>query len=507
MFLKINKQMMFPFSIIVAEEFGTHGIGKNGAIPWSIKQDMNFFKSVTTKHPNSVVIMGRKTMESIPSEHFPLPGRINFVLSKSFGGPGLISMTIQKNANSHSMYIRGFKDIWKYLNEKIVRGKEVGPVFVIGGAQIYNECIKSPWCESVYLTTVKRDTPYDCDVFWDGVNEDHFKEDLSFYMNYTTKDGEQVMTRKYVNKLGLPSHPEKVYLDSLQHILDHGEVRNDRTGTGTLSVFGLQTRYDLSQGFPLFTTKRVYWKGVVEELVWFIKGDTNSQSLSQKGVHIWDENGAREFLDKRGLQHHEEGDLGPVYGFQWRHFGAHYKGPKSKGHDYENKGIDQLRQCIDQIKKDPFSRRIIMSAWNVSDLDDMALPPCHVMCQFYVSFRKDGPKDGPKDEKKPRLSCQLYQRSADMMLGVPFNVASYALLLHVVAKMCDLDVGEFVHTIGDAHIYLNHIDGAKEQLGRKPLVLPSIVLKDGIDIDNFTADDVQLVGYVSHGGIKLKMAV
>lgn len=285
----------------------------------------------------------------------------------------------------------------------------------------------------------------------------------------------------------------------MKRILEKGERRDDRTGTGTISMFGAQMRFDLSLGFPLFTTKRVFWKGVKEELLWFISGDTSSASLAKKGVHIWDENGSREFLDKRGLTHHDTNDLGPVYGFQWRHFGAKYEGPISEGNDYE--GIDQLQQCIDLIKKDPTSRRIILSAWNPLNLDDMALPPCHTMCQFYVSQTK-----GPNG--KNRLSCHMYQRSADMMLGVPFNVASYALLTHMIAFICDLDVGEFVHTIGDAHIYVNHIDGAKEQIKRTPLSFPRLQIDEvQDDIDSFSSGDINLVGYMSHPNIILKMAV
>lgn len=230
-----------------------------------------------------------------------------------------------------------------------------------------------------------------------------------------------------------------------------GKTRSDRTGVGTVSIFGAQMRFNLRDDiFPLLTTKRVFWRAVVEELLWFIKGSTNAKELQDKKVHIWDGNSTREFLDKLGLTEREEGDLGPVYGFQWRHFGAEYK---TCHDDYTCQGIDQLNDVIKRIRTNPNDRRIIMSAWNVSDLKIMALPPCHCLVQFYVA-------DG-------ELSCQLYQRSADMGLGVPFNIASYALLTCMIAHVTGLKTGDFVHTLGDAHVYLNHVEPLKEQVSRE----------------------------------------
>lgn len=227
-----------------------------------------------------------------------------------------------------------------------------------------------------------------------------------------------------------------------------GKTRSDRTGVGTVSIFGAQMRYSLRDNvFPLLTTKRVFWRAVAEELLWFIKGSTNAKELQAKNVRIWDGNSTREFLDKIGLTEREEGDLGPVYGFQWRHFGAEYK---TCHDDYTGQGIDQLNDVIERIRSNPNDRRIIMSAWNVSDLKIMALPPCHCLVQFYVA-------DG-------ELSCQLYQRSADMGLGVPFNIASYALLTYMIAHVTGLKTGDFVHTLGDAHVYLNHVEPLKEQV-------------------------------------------
>ncbi|KHJ97123.1 thymidylate synthase [Oesophagostomum dentatum] len=230
---------------------------------------------------------------------------------------------------------------------------------------------------------------------------------------------------------------ELQYLNQIREIMNNGKRRTDRTGTGTISIFGMQSRYSLRNGMlhysgvvPLLTTKRVYWKGIVEELLWFIKGDTDSNHLSAKNVKIWDANGSREFLDSLGFTDRAQGDLGPVYGFQWRHFGAEYKGPDA---NYEGQGVDQLADVIHQIKTNPDSRRIILSAWNPSDLKLMALPPCHTLCQFFV-------QDG-------ELSCQLYQRSGDMGLGVPFNIASYGLFTHMIAHVCGLKVGILILSI------------------------------------------------------------
>ncbi|XP_026124091.1 thymidylate synthase [Carassius auratus] len=284
---------------------------------------------------------------------------------------------------------------------------------------------------------------------------------------------------------------ERGYLSLVEYVLQRGASRGDRTGTGVISVFGTQARYSLRDQFPLLTTKRVFWKGILEELLWFIKGSTNARELSEKGVRIWDANGSREFLDKSGFTHREEGDLGPVYGFQWRHFGAEYKDMHT---DYSGQGVDQLQKVIDTIRSNPEDRRIIMCAWNPKDLPLMALPPCHALCQFYVS-------DG-------ELSCQLYQRSGDIGLGVPFNIASYALLTYMIAHITGLKPGDFVHTLGDAHIYTNHIEALKEQIRREPRPFPKLRIKRKVErIDDFQAEDFEIYDYNPHPAIKMQMAV
>jgi thymidylate synthase len=261
------------------------------------------------------------------------------------------------------------------------------------------------------------------------------------------------------------------YLDLLTRVLDEGVTKSDRTGTGTLSVFGHQMRFDLAEGFPVVTTKRLHMRSVTGELLWFLRGSTNVRWLQERGVSIWDE-----WAD-------EEGELGPVYGHQWRSW------PTPDG-----RSVDQIATVIEQIRTNPDSRRHIVSAWNVGDLEAMALPPCHALFQFYVA-------DG-------RLSCQLYQRSGDVFLGVPFNIASYAMLTMMVAQVCDLEPGDFVHTLGDAHLYLNHLDQARLQLTREPRPLPRLRLNPEIrSIDAFDLPDLELVGYEPHPGIKAPIAV
>jgi len=285
---------------------------------------------------------------------------------------------------------------------------------------------------------------------------------------------------------------ESQYINLIKHILKNGISKDDRTGIGTLSIFSYNMTFNLRESFPLLTTKKVYWKGVVEELLWFISGSTDSNVLKEKGVRIWEGNSSREFLDSRGLSHYDQGDIGAGYGFQWRHFGAKYTNMYDS---YEGQGVDQLKDVIYKIKNTPDDRRIIMSAWNPTDLDKMALPPCHIFVQFWV------------DSNKKELHSQMYQRSCDVGLGVPFNIASYALLTCIIAKLCDLTPGDFHYCMGDTHIYKNHIDAIKLQITRDPYDFPKINIKDITDIDNIKFDDIELIDYKYYENIKMNMAV
>ncbi len=283
------------------------------------------------------------------------------------------------------------------------------------------------------------------------------------------------------------SKNEQAYLDLLQHVLTHGTEKGDRTGTGTLSHFGAQLRFDLADGFPLLTTKKVHFKSIVYELFWFLSGSTHVDYLQENNVRIWNEWATAE---QTARFNRPAGDLGPIYGHQWRNYGA----TKREDGSYENDGVDQITQVIEQIKNNPNSRRLIVSGWNPAEAEQVALPPCHTLFQFFVADNK--------------LSCQLYQRSADLFLGVPFNIASYALLTHMVAQVCGLEVGEFVWTGGDCHIYQNHREQVELQLTRELYSLPTLTLNpDVTDIFAFNYDDISIDGYESHPAIKAKVAV
>ncbi len=288
-------------------------------------------------------------------------------------------------------------------------------------------------------------------------------------------------------------HEEYQYLNLIKEILCTGVLKTESNANedekATYSIFGARMKFNLRHSFPLLTTKQVFWRGVVEELLWFIKGSTSSLELSQKNINIWNSNSSRKYLDSCGFVNRQEGDLGPIYGFQWRHYGATYSDMNS---DYTNKGIDQLQQLIEKIKTRPNDRRLIMCSWNPVDIPNMALPPCHCLVQFYVA--------------NGELSCQLYQRSADMGLGVPFNIASYSLLTYMIAHVCNLKLGDFIHVLGDAHIYKNHVRPLEMQLERTPFKFPKLKINlNKKNIDDFVFEDIELINYECHQKIGMKL--
>jgi len=495
------------FSVIVATT-PKGGIGVEGKLPWKLPEDMAHFKRVTLAvpaapggdaHPAAVktnaVIMGRKTWDSIPEKFRPLAGRTNVVLTKAAADPSFASPYPEGVLVAPSVAAAV-----EMLEAKL----DVAEIFVIGGQAAYEEALKMPGCARLFVTRVSKEL--ECDAFFPAIDEAQFK---AVHVSKSRCCGELPYDFVVYERQGAPSgpaaeavleaaggrgrflHDEYQYLQAIRDIIEKGVAMDDRTGVGTISVFGAQMRFDLRQSFPLLTTKRTFWRGVMEELLWFVKGDTNAKHLSDKGVKIWDANGSRAFLDGRGLAHREEGDLGPVYGFQWRHFGAKYVDMHT---DYTGQGVDQLAECIRKIKDDPTDRRILLSAWNPADLSLMALPPCHMFCQFYVA--------------NGELSCLMYQRSADMGLGVPFNIASYSLLTCMMAQVCGLRPGDFVHTLGNAHVYKNHVEPLKTQLERTPRPFPLLRINPEVkDIDGFTSSDFELLGYSPHGKIAMDMAV
>lgn len=536
-------------NLIVA---ATHnwGIGRRGDLPFRLRGDMQHFKRVTTTTPpnkKNVVIMGRLTWESLPASFKPLPSRFNVVVSEKLTQDGVPDDVLISKSLSDA--IKTFDN-----------STEIHEIFIIGGERLYKEALELEIVDKVFLTRVALNID-DCDRYLRGLessingnnNEAPFvpiavsptqvENDISydftiyasrnFYKKLNESENAPNASDKLYDTLGfalldnkkknqldgriqypkaiptifnekLRAHQEFQYLDLIHRVVSEGVARGDRTGTGTYSIFGACMRYDLSNGsFPLLTTKKTFLRGIAEELFWFFKGDTSQKRLADKKVYIWDANATRAFLDARGLHDRPEGDLGPVYGFQWRRFGAPYKGCDFNYDDWtpdaslgETRGVDQLAECIELIKNDPNSRRIIMTAWNPKDLPEMALPPCHMFCQFYVA--------------NGRLSCCLYQRSADLGLGVPFNIASYALMVRMLAQVTNLEAGEFVHMIGDAHVYSNHVEPLmKEQLNdRMPKPFPVLKLNpEKKSIQDFEWSDVQVTGYFPHEPVKMAMAV
>jgi len=462
-------------------------IGKDGKIPWKLPSDLRWFRLVTTRGARNAVIMGRKTYESLPCT---LPDRLNIVLSKS-----IPVSTVASYGTRRPVFVRSYKDALDMCTQFHVTN-----VFCVGGENIYREAMLHPGCRMIYTTELCNVYTKEGDAFFPSIDM------KSFYVHDETKEvTERGISWKrvhYRKRTQVPqhnsilsltnTHQEYQYLGIVKDIIDTGVYRDDRTGTGTVSKFGVHMRFDLSDSFPLLTTKRVFFRGVIEELLWFMRGETNSKILSKKGVRFWDDNGSRKNLDDLGFHDRKEGDLGPVYGFQWRNFGATY----SSNNGSTASGVDQLRALVDNIRDKPNSRRHIISAWNPAALNDMVLPPCHILSQFWVN--------------NGRLSCQLYQRSGDMGLGVPFNIASYSALTYIIANICDLEVGEFIHTIGDAHVYMDHIDPLKTQCKRTPHEFPFLRMKKklhGVEcIDDLCYKDFDLQNYHPHSTIKMNMS-
>lgn len=460
------------YSIIVCTD-SIGGIGKDGSIPWKLPSDMKRFKQITSevnsKGAINAIIMGRKTWESLPKGS--LPNRINIVISRSLS---------EATSVIDDAYIVSSLDEGLDLSKKLNAEK----TFVIGGGQIYDIAITDPRCKYLYLTKLSQN--FDCDIYFNFTG-DGFKLINSEPLIY---EGLHYHNQLYVRE----NHDEINYLNLLENVLSEGIDKDDRTGVGIISCFGKKLEFNLKNGFPLLTSKFVPFQLTIKELLWFISGSTDNSILKNQKVHIWDGNTTKEFIEKMGLPY-EEDDLGPMYGFQWRYSGAEYVDCKT---DYSGKGVDQIKKVIDTIKSDPCSRRIILSAYNVADLDKMVLNPCHCMVQFYV------------DTVRGELSAQMYQRSADLFLGVPINIASYALLTHMIAHVCGLGVGKLVICYGDAHIYKNHLDAVKTQLERRNLVkpFPELRIKRKVkDINDFVLEDFEIINYQREGRIKAPMAV
>ncbi|KAE8730394.1 Bifunctional dihydrofolate reductase-thymidylate synthase [Hibiscus syriacus] len=484
------------------------GIGKDGKLPWKLPSDLKFFKdlTLTTADPGkrNAVIMGRKTWESIPLEYRPLPGRLNVVLTRS----GSFDI-----ATAENVVICGSMASALELLAASPYCLSIEKVFVIGGGQIFRESLNAAGCDAIHLTEIEMSI--ECDTFMPAIDssvfhpwyssfpqvENNIRYCFTTYVRVRTSsvehinvDDNQVLDNKldsskfeiqnfsFLPKMIFEKHEEYLYLNMIQDIISDGNLKDDRTGTDAIQ---------LAENFSTSNNQGIRYSG--EVLLKSCSGSSVAQLVPRffkKRAFIWDGNASREFLDSIGLTGRDEGDLGPVYGFQWRHFGARYTNMHA---DYTGQGFDQLLDVIDKIKNNPNDRRIILSAWNPSDLKLMSLPPCHMFAQFYVA--------------NGELSCQMYQRSCDMGLGVPFNIASYALLTCMIAHVCDLVPGDFIHVLGDTHVYSTHVRPLQEQLQKLPKPFPILEINpEKKNIDSFVASDFKLIGYDPHKKIEMKMA-
>lgn len=467
------------------------GISKNNAIPWHSKKDLQFLKKITScKNLTNSLLMGRKTFQSLKS---PLPNRHNIVVSST---------------NVHSLTVATtFEGIQtaKQLNTDVL--------WIFGGTSIYNLFLTSPHLrDQVDGIVITRVPEYECDNFINAdipnfIKNTEMKHLIRSKVIDTNEMGDFVLniyTKVNIHKEWLDIFKENNlelykqnnldndYLNLVKRVLEEGELRNTRNGE-TISKFSEKISVDLSNGFPLLTTKKVFFNSVIHELLWFLRGDTNSKNLEEKKVNIWKGNTTKEFLEANNLPY-EEGIGGPIYGFQWRHFGEEYKYGDDQYTEGVKKGFDQVKFIIDEIKRNPNSRRLFLSGWNPNQLNQMCLPPCHVSYQFYVN--------------KGKLSCQMYQRSADVFLGLPFNIASTALLTHLIAKTVDLDVGKVHICIGDTHIYTDHLEAINKQVKRygKEYELPRLVIERKLEnIEEYMFEDIRVEDYECHSAIRAKM--
>ena len=476
------------------------GYARNGVIPWLIKADMDYFKKITTtseKNKINAIIMGKNSWKTIPNKYRGLTDRFNVVISTS-----MTKDELQKDntTKTPSVLVRSFNEAIQFCNNH----KDIDNIFIGGGAWMCRKAIKKKLVHKSYITMIDHD--YGCTSFF-PVNE--FEEFKKLCHTNNKIYGFNAMDKSINKEVKLDIHEteftynsgENQYLDLLQRILDEDPIGRPTRNSVTHSIFGPQLTFDLTEGFPLLTTKKMFTRGIIEELIFFMKGQTNASLLSQKGVRIWDGNTTREFLDQRGFEHYDVGDMGPMYGWQFRHFGAKYIDCNT---DYTGQGFDQLHNVIGLLYNDPTSRRILLTTYDPSKVQESVLAPCHgISIQFYV-------KDG-------YLSCKMYQRSVDSFLGLPFNISSYGFLVHMLCHITGYKPGQLIMTLGDTHIYKDHIEQCKEQISRIPYSFPKLeILKPfsneekSIDnaiefLENMKPTDFKINDYNHHPSIKANM--
>ena len=497
-------------------------IGYNNELLYDIKEDKKYFSDITKgqyykKGIYNVVVMGKNTWKSIPEKYRPLRDRINIIISSTLSNLEDENTFVFPNFKSFIDQVY-YNDGITYFIDKTNKNHDIHDIFVIGGSKLYKDVLDNHKVNKLYLTEIedkqKNKRKLENCVYFPEIDLEKYyltSEHKVLSKNYSTgyyddtksitcnfrilqnkssvQDEIQYEVSNYFKDLYL-NKEEYQYLDIMEDLIKNGDKRETRNAV-TYSKFGIKMEFDLDDNtIPILTTKRVACKTVIKELLWFIKGSTDNKILQDQNVHIWDGNSSREFLDTNGFTDREENELGPIYGFQWRHSGAEYK---SCHDNYDGQGVDQLQECIKTLKENPYSRRMIVCAWNPKDLSNMALPPCHILFQWYVSSDK-------------RLSLQLYQRSGDFFLGVPFNIMSYSVLIYMVAHLTGLKPGKFIHIIGDAHAYECHSDAIKEQIKRIPSQFPKFKINRKVNsIEEFKLEDFEIIDYNSHSTIKAEM--
>ena len=565
----ITKSNFFnrKLNLVVAYTFGKQCIGNFGSIPWNIPEDMKHFKDLTIpksiEYPFSIVIMGRKTWESLPEKRRPLSERFNVVISNNMqyiekenakydnkmidSKTGLL-FTTWNNFFNNDEYINLEEMILSNFPLNIKENiKQAFTYYVIGGAQIYNKAIEmcneqgisySINATEIYLTKKQEnDKKYCCDTFFPKINDSAIITSVSPFYKSKSEDNllYRFITYEFITNIKPFYTQENEYLSLMRNILENGSSNDDRTGVGTLSIFGSMLKYNLRDSFPLCTTKRMFFRAIFEELMFYLSGKTDNKILQEKGIHVWDGNTTREFLDKRGLQHYEEGDMGQTYGFNFRHYGAEYKGcgidysflkksraknneeetPSHKDYDENNtenykglnsmdpsvtsQGYDQLANVIHLIKTEPSSRRIIIDLWDCSTIHKAALPACLCKYQFNVNVTKK------------ELNLAIYLRSSDYFLANNWNSCCGALFVHLLCNTEGIDLvpGELTVFIADAHLYKTHKEQVKINLERRPYPFPKLLVKGEKkkDITKFIFEDIELLGYKAHPNIKAEMAI
>jgi dihydrofolate reductase / thymidylate synthase len=482
-------------NLIVAYCKQNNGIGFDNKIPWLLKNDLKNFQQITSKtfkdHTKNMVVMGRKTWDSIPDKHKPLKNRINVVLTRNKDIK--LKYEIESYKDTHVKY--DFNEILEVV--KLNKNFNISNIFIIGGETLYKMALESKEVSKIYVTEVYKD--FDCDTFFPKIDENEFK--LTYISNFYSESNTYYRYLEYVPITNQSiktwkNVEEEAYLKTLKNIITNGLETDDRTGVGTYSIFGEKFTYNLEDTFPALTTKKIFLRGVFEELMLYLSGKTDNSILNDKNIHIWDGNTSREFLDNRGLNRYPVGDMGETYGFNFRHYGGFYGTCKD---DNRGKGFDQLEYVLYLIKNDPNSRRIIINLWNPATMNKAALPACLCFYQFYV------------DTKHKKLNLQIYIRSSDYFLANNWNTLTGAFLVNMICNLKDINLtpGKLTVITGDTHIYKNHIEQVKENLKRSPKPFPKLIFNCGKrdSIYDYSYDDVKLIDYCPYKNIKAPMAV